>query len=329
MKPTTLARAAFSCLTWTIALPLALGPAPAVAGDVSLGADQLCGLMNAARPDRDGRVRNELVQGRNGPIDTIRFGRGSPLLLITGYRATLREWDARFLGELARHHEVIVFDNRGVGRTAAAEGRYGSNYRIRDMAADAGDVIAALRLKHVNVIGWSMGGMIAQQLALDAPEKVESLTLIATAPPGPSAAPLRPEVQDVLSSHGPDAFGKIMKVLFPPSAVADATKCFVSDMFAPPGYAPPSVPDAVASQQKQAMADWFEDSAAAAALRHAPVRTLVIAGAQDEVLADVNATQLEQIVPRAGLDRVSNAGHALMFQYPAALAQHIDAFVKQ
>lgn len=323
-KPTRITRTVLSCLA--IALPLALSTAPAAADDVSFGESRICDT-HATRPDRDTLVRNQIVQGRNGPIDTLRFGHGTPLLLITGYRATLSEWDAHFLGELARHHEVIVFDNRGVGRSAAIEGRYGTGYGIRDMAADAGDVITALRLAHVNVIGWSMGGMIAQQLALDAPEKIESLTLIATAPPGPHAVPLTPEIQDVLSSHGPDAFGKIMKILFPPNAVADAMKCFVGDMFAPRGYANPAVPDIVAAQQKQAMTDWFADSPAATALRRTPVRTLVIAGARDEVLADANAIQLEQIIPRARLDRITDAGHALMFQYPIALARHIDAFV--
>lgn len=169
--------------------------------------------------------------------------------------------------------------------------------------------------------------MIAQQLALDVPEKVASLTLIATAPPGPQAVPPTPEVQAVLSSHGADAFGKIMKVLFPADAIADATQCFIADMFAPRGYARAAAPDTVAAQQTDAMTRWFADSAATAALRRSPVRTLVIAGARDDALANANAHRLQQIIPRARLDVVADAGHALMFQYPIELARHIDAFV--
>src|SRR6202012_3600167 len=123
-----------------------------------------------------------------------------------------------------------------VGRSTPMAGRYGPGYGIRDMATDAADVIAGLKLTRADVVGWSMGGMIAQQLALDAPGKVESLTLIATAPPGPQAVPLTPAVQQVLSSAGADAFPKIMGVLFPADAVADASKCFIGDMFAPRGY---------------------------------------------------------------------------------------------
>ena len=324
MKPMPLARVVSSCFAFAW-LSIA---SPAFADDVSFGASQLCGLQSA-RPDRNAAVQVKTVQGRNGPIGYARFGQGTPLLLITGYRATLGEWNAYFLGELAKHHDVIVFDNRGVGRSAIVEGRFGPDYGIRDMAADAADVIAGLKLQRADVVGWSMGGMIAQQLALDAREKVASLTLIATAPPGPQAAPLTPEVQQTLSSSGADAFGKIMGLLFPADAVADASKCFVGDMFAPLDYKGRPVPDAVAAQQNQAMTRWFADSAAAVALRRLPTRTLIIAGANDEVLADANARRLEQMIPRARLDVVADAGHALMFQYPIELARHIDAFTSK
>jgi pimeloyl-ACP methyl ester carboxylesterase len=297
MKPMPLARVVSSCFAFAW-LSIA---SPAFADDVSFGASQLCGLQSA-RPDRNAAVQVKTVQGRNGPIGYARFGQGTPLLLITGYRATLGEWNAYFLGALAKHHEVIVFDNRGVGRSTPMAGHYGPGYGIRDMAADAADVIAGLKLSRVDVVGWSMGGMIAQQLALDAREKVESLTLIATAPPGPEAVPLTPEVQQVLSSSGADAFPRIMAVLFPADAVAD--------------------------QQNRAMTQWFADSAAADRLRRSPVRTLIIAGANDDVLADANARHLEQMIPRATLDVVADAGHALMFQYPIELARHIQVFVR-
>ncbi|WP_222946453.1 alpha/beta fold hydrolase [Caballeronia sp. EK] len=323
MKPMPLARVVSSCFAVAV-LSIA---SPAFADDVSFGASQLCGLQSA-RPDRNAAVQVKTVQGRNGPIGYARFGHGTPLLLITGYRATLGEWNAYFLGALAKHHEVIVFDNRGVGRSTPMAGHYGPGYGILDMAADAADVIAGLKLARVDVVGWSMGGMIAQQLALDAREKVESLTLIATAPPGPEAVPLTPEVQQVLSSSGADAFPRIMAVLFPADAVADASKCFVGDMFAPRGYKGRPVPDAVADQQNRAMSQWFADSAAADRLRRSPVRTLIIAGANDDVLADANAHHLEQMIPRATLDVVADAGHALMFQYPIELAGHIQTFVR-
>ncbi|SAK87124.1 alpha/beta hydrolase [Caballeronia glebae] len=324
MKPTLLVRAVSSC----VAVALLSIASFAFADDVSFGQNQLCGLQTT-RPDHNAAVHVKTLQGRNGPIGYARFGHGTPLLLITGYRATLGEWNAYFLGELAKHHEVIVFDNRGVGRSTAVEGRYGPDYDMRDMAADAADVLAGLKLSRADVIGWSMGGMIAQRLALDAREQVASLTLIATAPPGPEAVPLTPAMQHVLSSSGADAFPKIMSALFPANAVADASKCFIGDMFAPRGYTGRPVSDAVAQQQDRAMTQWFANASAADALRRSPVRTLIVAGANDDVLADANARHLEQMIPRAKLDVVANAGHALMYQYPIALARHIEAFVSK
>jgi pimeloyl-ACP methyl ester carboxylesterase len=308
------------------ALLAAVFASSAYADDISFGADQLCG-SNTARADQHATAHLKIAGGSNGPIGYVRFGKGRPMLLITGYRAPLSEWNAYFLGELARHHEVIVFDNRGVGASTPQAGRYGPDYGIKDMARDTADLMTALNIERADVVGWSMGGMIAQQLALDAPSKVESLTLITTAPPGPGAVPLSPHVQDVLSSSGPDAFGKIMAVLFPADAVASAMQCFVGDMFRPHGYKAAPVSDAVAAQQNQAMTQWFADAAAAEALRRSPVRTLIIEGANDEILVDANGRQLEQIIPRARLDTVSGAGHALMFQYPVELARHVGAFV--
>jgi pimeloyl-ACP methyl ester carboxylesterase len=325
MNSVPLARVLSSCCAvalWAACSPLAL------AGDVSFGPDQLCGLQTA-RPDRTPGIRVKTVQGRNGPIGYARFGHGRPLLMITGYRATLGEWNAYFLGELAKHRDVIIFDNRGIGRSAPVEGRFGPDYSIRDMAADAADVITGLGLGRVDVVRWSMGGMIAQQLALDARGMVESLTLIATAPPGPDAVPTPPDVLAVLSASGPDAFSTIMSVLFPAKVVADASKCFVGDMFAPPGYRGRPVPAAVAAQQERAMTRWFADTAAADALRRTPVRTLVVSGAADDVLPDANGRRLEQLIPRSRLDVVSDAGHALMYQYPIELARHVDAFASR
>jgi pimeloyl-ACP methyl ester carboxylesterase len=135
-------------------------------------------------------------------------------------------------------------------------------------------------------------------------------------------------VQAALSSSGADAFGKIMAVLFPADAVPDATRCFAGDMFKPRGYPKTSVPDPVAAQQNQAMTRWFADTQAADALCRTPVRALIVAGANDAVLVDANARRLEQLIPRATLDVVNDAGHALMFQYPIELARHIDAFVR-
>jgi pimeloyl-ACP methyl ester carboxylesterase len=329
MKPTTLVRAYRTAAMYlALIATLAITAPPGHADQLSFGPNQLC-ANDPLRPDRDAAIRPQIAEGRNGPIGYVRFGHGTPILLITGYRATLGEWNARFLGELARNHDVIAFDNRGVGASVPNDGSIPADYSIEDMANDAADLITALKLQRVNVVGWSMGGMIAQQLALSAPQKVESLTLISTAPPGPSARPVAPAVEATLSGSGPDVFARIMGVLFPAGAVDDAMQCFRAQMFEPHGYQAVRVPNAVAAQQSAAMQGWFADSAAAHALSRLPVRTLIIDGAQDSVLSPDNGRRLEQMIPRATLDVVADAGHALMFQYPVQLAKRVGAFIAE
>jgi len=105
-----------------------------------------------------------------------RRGAGPPLLLIIGWRANLDWWPAELLAGLAARHELVLFDNRGSGRTGDPGGRFG----IPQMADDAARLLDALGLSHADVFGVSMGGMIAQELALRRPERVRRLVLACT-----------------------------------------------------------------------------------------------------------------------------------------------------
>lgn len=103
-------------------------------------------------------------------------------MMIQGYSDTSETWDVLIpkLGELSKHHKTIVFDNRGAGRSSAPMGEYS----IRSMADDAAGLLDALRIPKAHVLGVSMGGMIAQELAIDYPEMVKNLVLVSTFPGG-------------------------------------------------------------------------------------------------------------------------------------------------
>lgn len=103
-------------------------------------------------------------------------GKGCPVLLIPGLNSDNASW-ASVRGKLARHFRVIVFDNRGSGRSDTPD----SIYSIRDMADDTVGLLDHLRINKIHVIGHSMGGYIAQELAIHYPERVEKLMLEATA----------------------------------------------------------------------------------------------------------------------------------------------------
>lgn len=104
-------------------------------------------------------------------------GAGDPLLLVMGLAADSTAWMFQ-IPDFARHHRTIVFDNRGVGRSAKPPGPYS----IAQMADDAAGLLDSLRIERCHVVGVSMGGMIAQELALRHPARVSGLVLACTYP---------------------------------------------------------------------------------------------------------------------------------------------------
>ena len=117
-----------------------------------------------------------------------RSGSGEPMLLIQGMAATHLAWGRPFLDALERDFECIVYDHRGMGRSARAE----MPFTIVDLAGDALALLDALGLESVHVVGISMGGMIAQELALAHPERVRTLTIGASYCGGPDGTLMDP-----------------------------------------------------------------------------------------------------------------------------------------
>lgn len=271
----------------------------------------------------DAGLWQQIIATRSGPQAYYRFGHGSPLLLVTGYRATVSEWNRAFLDALAGSHEVIVLENPGIGRSRSDH----VPQTMEGMADTVHDFIDAMRLRHVDVLGWSMGGMVAQQLAIDHPQPLRSLVLVSTTPPGARALPVTAEVTHVLSGQSPSPFVAIMGVLFPPDAQAQALRCFRREMFRPADYGDVAVSKAVADAQTQAMAAWRRDERAAAALSRMPLRTLVMVGSKDAVLPPENAKVLMATLPHATLEVTPDGGHALMYQDPVGMADTINRFL--
>ncbi len=113
-----------------------------------------------------------------------RSGSGEPLLLIQGMSATHMAWGRAFLAPLEQSFECIVFDNRGMGLSGQAQ----LPFSIADLAGDVAALLDALEIERAHVVGISMGGMIAQELALAHPERIRSLTLGATYCGGPESS---------------------------------------------------------------------------------------------------------------------------------------------
>ena len=138
----------------------------------------------------------ETKKVRVGDIDIAYkiFGKGKPLLLIPGFSMTMDMWDPNMLTRLSLNHTVIVFDNRGIGKTTA--GNDSKEFSIAQFANDTAGFLAALKLdgvssnnQPIDILGLSLGGFIAQEFALTYPDKVDKLILLVSSCGGKETIP--------------------------------------------------------------------------------------------------------------------------------------------
>lgn len=297
-------------------------PAGAFAQTVSWPEAWGCGAPSG-RVDTDSGLTVRTASTARGNFAYYRFGKGSPIVLVTGFRATLANWNAYFVGALAQHHDVIVFDNRGIGGSPPVDG----GYRVEDLADDTAALIASLGLKDVTLLGWSMGGEIVQQTALRHPDRIGRMVLMSTLPPGSSSTPVDARTLDVLGGDGPDHLRRVMAVLFPQGEVDRAMRCFVPDMFKPRDYTVPSISAPVVAAQQRLLQSWYRDEAALDRLRALRLPTLVLTGTVDTVVSPGNAGVLADALNGARLTGVQQGGHAMMYQFPVDLARRIASFI--
>ena len=145
---------------------------------LALTVGMLC-LASCAGKQGQLRTQSHAIHAPDGNIlDVQTLGKGQPLLLLTGYAMTAEMWDQALVKDLATSRRIILLDNVGMGPSAAYPGTVIS---IQRMAHDAVAVLDALDINKCDVLGWSMGGMIAQELALARPDKVRSLVLLSSA----------------------------------------------------------------------------------------------------------------------------------------------------
>ena len=259
---------------------------------------------------------------RVGDIDVYyeEHGSGPPLLLIMGLATDSTAW-AFQLPEFARHYRAIAFDNRGVGRTSKPAGPYS----IHQMADDAAGVMDALGVARAHVLGVSMGGMIAQELALRHPERVSALVLACTFPePDATVEDRRSfmvgqlggqvsadgELQIDVASLNPLLFvQQMLPAVFNPSFIAsDLPK--LMQVFAGAlqyGFSMEAILGQVAAVMGHRATD---------RLHRIAVPTLVLTGDADQLVAPSNSDILAREIPGAKLVKVPGGSHGFNFETP-------------
>lgn len=256
-------------------------------------------------------------------------GRGRPLVLIPGFILTMAEWDPAFIGALATHRRVYIFDNRGVATSTGSV----RNLTISKMAGDTAVLIQKLGLRRADVLGFSMGGYIAQELVLRHPRRVDRLVLAATDPGGqrtvqPSAAVLR-----ILDD--PDTTqAQLLSVLFPPDQQAAGGawyqrmgQAFVADHLPADSF---TVSPATLAAQIRAGSLWAgRHGGTYKRLRHIKRPTLVADGRDDVVVPPANSRTLARKIPRARLVLYRDAGHAFLFQPETRFSARVARFLSR
>lgn len=273
-------------------------------------------------------LEEERFDGGSTGIAWRRLGDGPPLLLINGYAATKDDWDPTFLGGLAARSEVICPDNRGIGESA----RGVHDVSIGSMATDLVSLLDDLKIREVDVAGWSMGGFIAQKLVAWIPDRVKSLTLLSTDTGGTRAARRSAEVQAQLTDKTgtpEEQADRLIELLFPPE-FAEQVKVAAGSIVA---EARSKLDPDVLAEQEQAMVDWYEhsvppiDQISELALEGFPV--LIAHGLEDRVIPVRNSRALSGALEDAWLARFPGGGHAFLGQEPDRLSGLINLFLRR
>jgi 3-oxoadipate enol-lactonase len=248
----------------------------------------------------------------------IRRGSGEPLLLIQGMSGHSLHWGDEFFDDLARDFDVIAFDNRGTGQSP----RVDAPFSIADMADDAAGVLDELGLESAHVLGISMGGMIAQELALAQPGRVRTLTLGCTYCGGDGSALAAPAVMQklgdaMMSGDRARALRAGFEInLSAPAAADEGTwKAFLAIAERR------SVAVSVVMAQLQACTS--HDTNARLARLQMP--TLVIHGTEDQLLPVANGHLIASLIPGSRLEILDGVGHMFWWEQPERAAELIAA----
>jgi pimeloyl-ACP methyl ester carboxylesterase len=250
-----------------------------------------------------------------------RIGKGRPLVILNGFGATSADWDPSFIDRLASSNELILLNNRGIGGSTDD----GRPFDIAKLAADAARVIETLGIERANVMGWSMGGFIAQALALNYADRIDKLVLLSTDFGGIEADLASPDVWSELTdtSGTPNEQARRLLFLLFPTDVAESFYREFGDIVA---AARAQLPAELLNRQAAAMDAWHQNGVASQ-LREIRVPVLIATGTEDIVIPASNALKLVNAIPGAWLAQFPHGGHAFIAQYPRALADLINSFL--
>ena len=235
---------------------------------------------------------------------------------------TMDMWEP-MLSRLPENHTIILFDNRGIGQTTAGnDSATATDFTIEQFANDTAGLIDALGIKQpVDVLGLSLGGFIAQELALLHPDKVNRLVLVASSCGGNQTIPPQVSPQVFKSMVFGNATEEVfLHTLFPQEWIRNNTQYIENEFIFPMG----KVSSENLQLQSAAAGKWNSCER----LLNMSKETLVITGTQDITSPPANSIRLAEKIPGAWLVQIEGGGHGVMFQYPEKFAEVVETFLE-
>jgi pimeloyl-ACP methyl ester carboxylesterase len=266
------------------------------------------------------------------------LGKGEPILLFNGASDNMNAWDEAFLKGLSSNHTVIVFDQRGIANTTIGS----KSYSYQQLADDSAGLLDALKISKADVMGYSLGSYLAQQLTITYPDKVNSLVLVGSSCGGKDHTPKPPEFIKLQSDIVNKSLNNIsisleeMRALVSASLGEGWIRLHPDSVKIPENITSlqqlkPGLPPEVANNQNNVGKHWEDNpnwSGTCDELAKLSKPTLVITGTDDnQYQSHVNSLKIVEKIPGAWLVQIKDAGHAVMDQYPEEIGRLLSTFL--
>jgi pimeloyl-ACP methyl ester carboxylesterase len=248
------------------------------------------------------------------------------LLLLQHFTGTLDNWDPALTDSLAAGREVILFDNAGIGRSSGEVPT-----TIAGMTRHVGAFLDGLGIKSCDVLGFSLGGMIALQLVQDRPSIFRRMILVGTAPRGGEDVMHleKPSLAKPIQDPSNRGYDVLKRIFFTPTSTGQAAgEAFTQRLSQrKTDLDPPSGPN-VAAAQMAAFREWDHPKGERFAdLRAIRQPALVVNGVHDDMISVSNSYRMSENLPNAVLLTYPDAGHGSLFQYHESFTKHATAFL--
>jgi pimeloyl-ACP methyl ester carboxylesterase len=255
-----------------------------------------------------------------------RFGRPAeqPLVMLQHFRGNLDNWDPALTDALAAEREVIIVDYPGVGSSTGEPSR-----TIAETARRMIAFVDALELGEIDLLGFSIGGFVAQEIALVRPDLVRRLVLAATGPKGaPGMHGWRQDIAE--AARGESNPENLLYIMFAHTAASQAKgKEFLGRFIARKEGRDAPTSDAARDAQYDAIVEWgIPDHAALQRLTGIKSATLIIQGDDDLMIPTKLSHLMAGLIPESQIRIYPDAAHGFLFQYPTEVAAEVNAFLR-